>query len=154
MALKEGDMVQINYTGRNERGEVFETTQEQVTVKEGSLDSKRKYEPLTTIMGDKDLLQALESHVKEMKEGEQKKFSLEAKEAFGERKAEYVKMVSLQEFRQRNIQPFPGLVVDLNGVQGKVQTVSGGRVRVDFNHPLAGQKVEFELKLEKVISGS
>ena len=45
----------------------------------------------------------------------------------------------------------PGLVVELNGRQARIQSVSGGRVRIDFNHPLAGKDLDYELKIEREI---
>jgi len=60
--------------------------------------------------------------------------------------------VPLQHFKKEKMQPFPGLVVEINGMQGKVQTVSGGRVRVDFNHPLAGKELLYDMKVERELT--
>jgi FKBP-type peptidyl-prolyl cis-trans isomerase SlyD len=47
----------------------------------------------------------------------------------------------------------PGLVVVLeNNLPGRIQSVSGGRVRIDFNHELAGKTLEYELKIEEKIA--
>jgi hypothetical protein len=78
---------------------------------------------------------------------------LEPKDAFGERTAARIALLSLQEFKKQNMQPIPGLVIEADGRQGKVQSVSGGRVRVDFNHPLAGKKVSYKLVVRKKIDG-
>ena len=88
-----------------------------------------------------------------MEVGQKRTVKLEPKDAFGERKPEFIRMVALKEFKRRNIVPFPGLVVELNGLQGRVQSVSGGRVRVDFNHPLAGKAIEFELEVVEKVDG-
>jgi len=53
----------------------------------------------------------------------------------------------LQEFRKRQVIPFPGMTVNIDNLIGVVRTVSGGRVIVDFNHPLAGRKLEYEVKI-------
>ncbi|MFA6398873.1 MAG: hypothetical protein WCW44_00750, partial [archaeon] len=45
--------------------------------------------------------------------------------------------------------PYPGLVVRIGNAIGKVQSVGSGRVRIDFNHPLAGRDVEYHVRLEK-----
>jgi len=55
-------------------------------------------------------------------------------------------------FKKEKMQPFPGLVVEINGRQGKIQSVNGGRVRIDFNHPLAGKDLEYELKIVREIT--
>ena len=46
-----------------------------------------------------------------------------------------------------------GLVIEMNGRQGRVQSVSGGRVRVDFNSPLAGKEIEYEVEVKEKITG-
>ena len=50
--------------------------------------------------------------------------------------------------------PFPGLQVDVNGKIGVVKTVSGGRVMLDFNHPLAGREVEYAYTIKRIVTDS
>jgi hypothetical protein len=57
--------------------------------------------------------------------------------------------VPLQNFFEQKINPFPGLVVRIGNAMGKVQSVGSGRVRIDFNHPLAGRDVEYSIRLDK-----
>lgn len=152
MALKDGDVIKISYTGKTiDTNQVFETTDKETAIKKGIYNKEAKYEPLTTIIGGNDLLKGLEEAIKEMKQGEEKKVNLNPKQAFGERNPEYIRMVPMQEFKKRDITPFPGLIIELNGMKGKIQTVSGGRIRVDFNHPLAGKTIEFQVKIEKIL---
>jgi len=79
---------------------------------------------------------------------------------FGERRDDLIKIIPLSEFVKRNIKPFPGLIVNVDGIRGTVRSVSGGRVIVDFNHPLAGKDLIYEIdvirevdKLEDKIRG-
>ncbi|MCD6479101.1 MAG: peptidylprolyl isomerase [Candidatus Diapherotrites archaeon] len=152
MAFQEGDIVRVDYTVKRD-GEVFETTREEVAVKEGIFDEKRKYAPAIAIIGEQNFFEKVDNELRGMDVGQKRVVKLEPKDAFGERKPELIRMVALKEFKRRNIVPFPGLVVDLNGLQGRVQSVSGGRVRVDFNHPLAGKDIEFELEVVERIEG-
>jgi len=71
---------------------------------------------------------------------------------FGERKDELIKIIPLSEFIKRNIRPFPGLIVNVNGVRGVVRSVSGGRVIVDFNHPLAGKDLVYEIDVIREVN--
>lgn len=152
MAFDDGDIVKVNYTIKRD-GEVFDTTLEKVAIEHGIFNEKRKYEPVVAVIGEGNFFKKVDEELKAMNVGERKIVKLEPKDAFGERKAELVSLVALKEFKRRNIVPYPGLIIDLNGMQGRVQSVSGGRVRVDFNHPLAGQTIEFELEVvEKVES--
>ncbi len=151
--MEKGGILKINYTGREKSsGEVFDTTLEKEAVKAGIFDKNRKYAPIVVVAGEGDLLPALDSILTKMKKGEKRTVSLKPGEAFGERNPKLAKMVPLQEFRKRDIKPFPGLIVELNNLHGRVQSVSGGRVRVDFNHPLAGKEVEFDLSVEDEIT--
>ena len=146
-------VVELSYTARVEDGKVFDTTSKAEAEKAGIYNENDKYIPQAIVLGAEEILKGVENAIKEMKVGERKKIVLKAEDAFGERKVELARVISLKEFRKREIQPFPGLVVDLDGHRGKVQSVSGGRVRVDFNHPLAGKTVEYDVKLESEIKG-
>ncbi|MDO8428021.1 MAG: FKBP-type peptidyl-prolyl cis-trans isomerase [Candidatus Diapherotrites archaeon] len=148
MALKDGDIVQIDFTAKDkEKQEIFDTTNEQKAIEAGIYNKDFNYQPLTLILGNHEILPELEENLKTMKIGENKNIQINSSKAFGERKAELVRLVPLQEFKNRNIMPVPGLAVSLNDMQGRVQTVSGGRVRVDFNHPLAGKTLEYDIKV-------
>jgi len=94
-------------------------------------------------------VKGLEETLREMNVGEKRHVRLAPEKAFGQRRRELVAVVPLQEFRQRKIMPVSGLVIEIDGRYGKVQTVSGGRVRVDFNSDLAGKEVEYDVKVEK-----
>ncbi len=105
------------------------------------------------VVGHQDVLPALDEALAGMKEGESATLRLSPEKAFGQRRADLVVVVPLRAFHERKIAPTPGLIVDLNGGMGKVQTVSGGRVRVDMNSDLAGKEVEYQLRIAKELGG-
>ncbi|MDO8538059.1 MAG: peptidylprolyl isomerase, partial [archaeon] len=151
--MKEGDCVLISFSGKDLiTGKVFDTTSIEEAKKEGIFRENAVFKPLPVFVGKKELIPGLEKALLAMKEKEQKTVKISPSEAFGERKQELVVVVPLQEFKNRNLVPKPGLKVNLNDNIGKVQTVSGGRVRVDFNHELAGREVEYSVKIEKTLS--
>lgn len=148
--MQKGDVVLVELTGREaESRKVFETTSEEVAKKEGAFSKQSVYKPAVLVIGRERLIKGLEEALLEMKEGEERKLLLLPEKAFGQRKPELVGIVPLKEFSQRKVNPFPGLIVDVNGNAGRVQSVSGGRVRVDFNNDLAGKAVEYEVKIVK-----
>lgn len=118
----------------------------------GTVFDRTTSKPVTVILGKGELHKALEEEIQKMKAGEQKKIVLQPEQAFGERKAESIVVIPLKNFLDNKMNPFPGMVFEANGMNGKVQSVSGGRVRVDFNNPLAGKALEYDLKLVKEIS--
>ncbi len=69
--------------------------------------------------------------------------------AYGKRQLELVRLISMDVFRRQGVEPLPGMPVELDGLPAKVQSVSGGRVRVDFNHDLAGKDVTYEFTISE-----
>lgn len=62
-----------------------------------------------------------------------------------------MRLIPLNVFKKKEIMPFPGMSVNIDDLIGIVRSVSGGRVIVDFNHPLAGKEIEYEVEiLEKI----
>jgi len=143
-------MVSATFTGKELLGNaVFETTDEKTAREVGILQEGKKYGPLTIITGQKELMPLVERALEEMQEGEERIVKLLPKEAFGERLNEAIRVTPLQNFLEQKINPYPGLVVRIGNALGKVQSVGSGRVRIDFNHPLAGREVEYKVRLEK-----
>ena len=150
--LKENSMALVDFTGKEtESGRIFDTTNEKTAKEAGIYRENAVFKPVPVIVGKKEVLEGIDDALKEMNEGETKTVKMKPSKAFGERRKELIVIVPLQEFLNRRIQPMPGLIVDLNGNYGRVQTVSGGRVRVDLNNDLAGKEVEYEIKVIKEV---
>ena len=148
--LKDGDFVKISYTSRSAvTGKVFDTTFEEKAKEAGIFEEKRKYAPVLIVIGKGNLVKGLDASLRNMSVGEQKSIELSPQDAFGNRDPNLVRILPLSEFRKRDMDPFPGLVLDLDGTKGTVKSVSGGRVMVDLNHPLAGEKLIYDLKVEE-----
>lgn len=143
--MQNGDFIKINYVGRiKETDEIFDLTDESVAEKENTVQNA-VYGPVTVIVGEKMILPALEDEIKKMNAGETKKIELDAAKAFGPRDSRLIKVFSESEFIKNDMNPMPGLTVNVNGLRGKVLSSSGGRVQVDFNHPLAGKNLVYDL---------
>jgi FKBP-type peptidyl-prolyl cis-trans isomerase 2 len=147
--MEEGSFVYVDLTGKiKESGEIFETTKEDVAKAAGIFNEKFKYRPILVIIGSRNILPSLENAIKSMQVGEKRVVELEPKNAFGERREELIKLFNLSLFKQQNVDVYPGASVTINGLPGKVISVSGGRVKVDFNHPLAGKTVIYEVEIK------
>ncbi len=137
----------INYVGKvKASGEVFDTNLEEIAKKEGIYDEKRKYKPLAVITGSNRLFRALEEEISKMDVGEKKIITLPPEKAFGLRDEKLKRVFSLKDFEK---EPQVGQKVFLRGLEGRIISISGGRVIVDFNHPLAGKELEFEIEVVK-----
>ncbi len=150
---KKKRMVSVSFTGKELLNNTFfDTTFEEIAKSSGIFDSNRKYGPLDVIIGEKELLDLVEKEIERMEIGEEKAIKLMPKDAFGERQSDLVRVVPIKSFSEQKINPVPGLIIRAGDAMGKVQSVSGGRVRVDFNHPLAGREIEYVVKVEREIS--
>jgi FKBP-type peptidyl-prolyl cis-trans isomerase 2 len=152
--MKEGDFLKVEFTGRvADTGEIFDLTSEELAKKEGIHRPNYRYGPVLVIVGAGMIVPGVERELKGMKPGEEKGFDVRPEEAFGRRDIKNIKIVSLANFIRQKISPVPGIFVTINGRQARIQSVSGGRVRVDFNHPLAGKKLRYKVRIDSVIDG-
>lgn len=148
--MQKGDLISIEFTGREtSTGKVFDTTQNEMAQKEGLETKGREYGPVVVIVGNGEVLRGLDEALLQMKVGDSKHVELEPENAFGNRNAQLIKVLPLNDFKKNNVPAIPGTMINANDMTGKVQSVSGGRVRVDFNPDLAGKTVEYELKIVK-----
>ena len=149
--MQNGDFVLVDFLGKvASTGEVFDFTQESVakTIR----TEKTSFGPALVIVGAQMVLPGVEKHLLNMKVGEEKTFSIPATEAFGPRSPHFVRIFSMTQFIKQNVMPNPGSYLEIDGMRGKVQSVSGGRVRMDFNHPLAGKELSYWVKIQKQIT--
>ncbi|HLE05722.1 MAG TPA: hypothetical protein VI790_00050 [Candidatus Nanoarchaeia archaeon] len=79
--------------------------------------------------------------------GDNYKIELNVKEAYGPRVRELIKMIPTRYFKENNVMPVKGLVINVDGIMGKVISASSGRIMVDFNHPLSGKDVTYDVKI-------
>ncbi len=151
--MEKGDFVEIEYTGRvKSSGEVFDTTDEEVAKKAGIYSEHTSYGPITVVVGAGHVINGLDEALLTMKEGDKKVIELPPEKAFGKRNQKLVRVFSLTMFRKKGITPRVGEVIYFNNVEGRVVGVSSGRVVVDFNHPLAGKSVEYQLKIIRKVT--
>ncbi|VVB81695.1 Putative FKBP-type peptidyl-prolyl cis-trans isomerase [uncultured archaeon] len=152
MPIKKHDFVELEYTGRLKEGSfVFDTTDEKTAKEAQIFTEKSQYAPIVICIGEHMILRAIDEFL-EGKELGNYALELPAEKAFGKKTAELVKMIPTSKFTEQEIKPVPGLRLNIDNYVGIVKTVSGGRTVVDFNHPLAGRDVVYELKLLKIVN--
>jgi len=153
MELKKGDFAELVYTGRiKETGKVFDTNDRETAKKEGFFSEKATYNPITICIGEGDVVKGLDEALEGKEVGKEFKADVPADKAFGKKDAKKYKLVPASVFKNE-MHPMPGLRVDFeNGQSGVIKTVSGGRVLVDFNHPLAGQDLVYDVKIVKHVT--
>lgn len=131
--------VTVNYTGRLEDGTIFDSS-----MVEGR-------EPMTTKLGQGQLIKGFEEGLVDMSEGDKKTVEIESAEAYGE----YLDYL-IQEVEKSQM---PGEVevgmplqaqTEMGVVQFVVKEVKDETVVLDANHPLAGKKLIFDLELVSI----
>jgi FKBP-type peptidyl-prolyl cis-trans isomerase 2 len=132
-------------------GEIFDLTSEEVAKKEKLYDPKVRYGKVPVIVGERFVLKGLDDELLKMEVGDKKKVSLKPDDAFGQRDPKMIKVIPKSAFRKQDVEPVPGLIVNISGYKGRIQSSDSGRVRVDFNNPLAGKELEYDVEVcEKI----
>ena len=153
MPIAENDWIKIDYIGRlKENGKVFDTTMEDIARSEAIFDEKRKYEPLLCRTGDERfLIPGLAKKLIGLEINKTQSFEIPTKEAYGERDSGKIEMVPTKKLRNAKIDPRLGALIQFQGRYGKIIFVGGGRTRIDFNHPLAGKDLNFDVTVVEQI---
>lgn len=152
MALKNKDFIEIEYTGKvKDENIVFDTTNEK-TAKENNLsDQNTEFGPIVVCLGEGMLLKGLEDELIGKDPGSYN-IDIEAEKGFGKKDPKLIKLIPTAKFKKQQIQPVPGLQLNIDGMFGTIKTVSGGRTLVDFNHPLSGKELNYDIKVNKVVT--
>jgi FKBP-type peptidyl-prolyl cis-trans isomerase SlyD len=137
MALEENKVVSISYTLKDENGEM--------------LDVATKEQPFVFLSGQNQILPNLEKKISKMVIGSQQKVILSPEEGYGEYRDEAVREVKRSDFPDKiELEVGQRFMADLGEGQQRpffVKEVSDNEVTIDFNHPLAGITLEFNLEL-------
>lgn len=148
--IKEGDFVIVDYVARvEETGEIVDLTLEDVAKKEKIYREDGVYKPKLVIVGEGWFISGFEEGLVGLEVGKKAEIRVPPEKGFGERDPKKIKVVPMREFRKSGITPRPGMRVTINGKVGTIHTVASGRVRVDFNHPLAGKTIIYEVYVRK-----
>ncbi|MHA1129346.1 MAG: FKBP-type peptidyl-prolyl cis-trans isomerase [Candidatus Helarchaeota archaeon] len=153
--IKSGDFILVELAGRvKSSGKLIDVTDEEVARAEGVYDEKEVYKPRLVIVGKGWVIKGVDDHLGELVVGVPKAIEIPPKDAFGEKEAKNIKTYSIREV-QKNLQkgqkPRPGATITLEGRRGFIRQITQGRVRVDFNHPLAGETITYDVKVVKKI---
>jgi len=152
-AVNNGDFIMVEMTGRaDETGDIIETTDEELAHEEGVHDEGRTYGPRLVIVGDGYVLRGLDQRLPGVPFDEETDIEIPAAEAFGERDPANVQMIPYRILRSKGVNPVIGAELEIDGRQAIVRSVGAGRVQVDYNHPLAGRKIVYRLKVTENVT--
>jgi FKBP-type peptidyl-prolyl cis-trans isomerase 2 len=148
MKTRKGDFVEIEYIARiKDSGEIFDTNIEQEAKKIGAKDVK----PLIICIGKDMVVKGLDKALENKEIGKKYHVEITSAEAFGKRDASLIRIAPMRLFKEKNMNPVPGMMLNLNNSLAKVVSVSGGRVSIDLNNPLAGKDIEYDFFIKRKV---
>jgi FKBP-type peptidyl-prolyl cis-trans isomerase 2 len=151
--VEKGDIVWLEYdawtVNPNGTLTLFDTTHDEIAKKEGKFDEKKVYIEQPAVVGRGRLFEGLESALIGAKIGEAKEVLIPPEKAAGARDPRLVELRTEREFLRQEINPDVGMEVSISGKHGIVTAVSAGRVRVDFNNPLAGKTLKYVVRVTR-----
>jgi len=147
--IEKSDIVKLTYTAVTDEGVIFDTTDEETARSNDIFDEKGSYGPITIVTGQGHVVPGLDADLVGKDVGDERELLLTPEEAFGPRRGELVETVAVKRFKEK---PQPGQRVQIENRVGTVQSVVGGRARVDFNPPLAGMAITYNYKIEEIVT--
>lgn len=151
-ALQKGDFIEVYFTGWvKDTGEVFDSNRKE-DIEKLSNSNKAQAKPLIYCLGQGMFLQGIDDYLigKNPNEGNFE-IELTPDKGFGKRDSSLIHRMPMKVFTEHNVNPVRGAMMDFDGKMGKILSVSGGRVLVDFNHPLAGKDVVYDVKVNRKV---
>lgn len=148
MSFKDGDFVKVEYSlWRVADSQLMRTTDKKLAQEKEIYNEDTRYEPQLIVVGKDNALKALWDALKTMDVGQSRNIELEPKDAFGERDQNLIRVMPIADFRKKELEPRPGMQIDIDGVIATIKSVNSGRVMVDANNQLAGEKIRYDLKV-------
>ena len=116
------------------------------------VDTTRRGRPATFVMGDGSLLPGFEAALLGMQPGDDAQLELAPEQAFGLHRRENVQILGRERFQGVELEP--GLIVSFTAPDGElpgvVRRLFERTMEIDFNHPLAGRRIVFDVSILKV----
>ena len=155
MALQKGDFILIDYTAKvKETNEVFDTTNEEIAKKEHLHKEGEIHEPELVVVGEGWVLKALDDALTTMELNKLATVEISPEKGFGQRDPEKIKRVPLKQLLAKQINPVIGARIEYQGKMASVRSIGAGRVLLDFNPPLAGKTLIYDVTVNKKLDSS
>jgi peptidylprolyl isomerase len=150
MTLQKGDFLLIDYVAKvKETNEVFDTTKEDVAKKEHLHKEGQIHEPELVVVGESWVLKALDDALTTMEICKPCTVEISPEKGFGQRDPEKIKRVPIKQLYAKEINPVVGARIEFQGKNATIRSVGAGRVLLDFNPPLAGRTLIYDVTVTK-----
>jgi len=147
MPIQDGDIVLVSYTIRDKEGNLIETTDAELAKKENKYNEDEYYGPKPIVIEENILVKGFYKALKEMDVGEKKTVQISPEEAYGPKDPSKIRKYPIRRFLKAGVRPEVGKIVEINNELGVITRVTDRIVEVDFNHPLAGKTLVYEIEV-------
>lgn len=153
MTTKKGDFIELNYTGKiAEDSTIFDTTIEKVAKDNKIFQETASYKPIIICIGKGHVISGLDSNLEGKELERSYTFQIKPEDAFGSKNPKLIRLIASNKFKQQGVNPQPGMQVNIDKAVGTLLRVGSGRAVVDFNHPLAGKELKYEVMIDRIIT--
>ncbi len=150
MTLQKGDFILIDYIAKvKETNEVFDTTKDEVAKKEHLHKEGQIHEPELVVVGEGWVLKALDDSLATMEISKPSTVEISPDKGFGQRDPEKIKRIPIKQLYAKEINPVVGARIEFQGKNATIRSVGAGRVLLDFNPPLAGRTLIYDVTVTK-----
>jgi|TARA_B100001971_G_C17871279_1_gene373371 FKBP-type peptidyl-prolyl cis-trans isomerase 2 len=152
--VKTGDTVMVDYAGGYDNGTLFDTSILEAAEKAGIFNPDRVYEPIQFVVGQGQVIQGLDEALLGMADGDAKTVAIPPQNAYGLYDENQVVQIPLEEFGNEIGDESVGQRLILDTPRGRslvlVRDLNEDIITLDFNHPLAGERLTFAIILRGV----
>ncbi len=153
--VEEGDFVLLKMTARTQKGKIFRVSSEEDAKKAGMYEEEKAqqgyYTPEFVIIGKPGFLnEGLTETIQDMNYFQKKSVKIPPTKAFGKRDPQKIERIGIAKFRKLNDGKNPEYGQDFTnkkGQRGVISNILQGKVIIDYNHPLAGQSIDYNLEI-------
>lgn len=153
--MEEGDLVYVEYDiwmmpeNEDEEPILFDTTDEEKAEEEEIHDENKDYGPRPIGVGEGDVMEGFDEALLEAEEGTDDSVEIPPEKGIGQRDPGEIELFSRRELDRKGIDPVAGKEVEIDNRRGTIIQATAGRIRIDFNHPLAGKTLKYDFKVTK-----
>ncbi len=151
--MEDKDLVYVDYDvwilPDEEGGEemLFDTTDRITAEKEEIFDEEEQYGPKPVILGNGELIEGFEKALLGADIGKKDSVTIPPEEGFGNRDPRKIELYSRRELDRKGVDIAVGARVQMDNRIGTIIQATAGRVRVDYNNPLAGKTVRYDFNI-------
>ncbi len=151
--MNNGDFVKIDFELRaGEDKKLYVTNLEEVAKANDIYSEDRRYGESYGIIGTDSFLKKVNESLLSAEVGKEYEIEIPPEEAYGQRDPKNIRIHTVREFQRQNLEPEVGKEIYLGGRQGRIISVTPGRVMVDYNNRFAGKTVYYKYKVLEVLN--